>query len=173
MQGSYIKIWIPVGGRERGTQKTVQQPESVQYGYVNHTYKESETEDVKDLVSLERVPIEERISLLLKQFGISYINKTSDTNNNILIQIFVPEIVLEDILIGLQKCGVGVEPGTGLSLIPTVVNYFGEEGDQVDYSSPQTSTTRSITSNNNKELRLGKFFRSIKSRLIVAEVIKR
>jgi len=173
MQGSYIKIWIPVGGRERGTQKTVQQPESVQYGYVNHTYKESETEDVKDLVSLERVPIEERISLLLKQFAISYINKTSDSNNNILIQIFVPEIVLEDILIGLQKCGVGVEPGTGLSLIPTVVNYFGEEGDQVDYSSPQTSTTRSITSNNNKELRLGKFYRSIKSRLIVAEVIKR
>jgi len=173
MQGSYIKIWIPVGGKERGTQKISQQPESVHYGYVNHTYKESETEDVKDLVSLERAPIEERISLLLKQYGISYINKTSDSNNNILIQIFVPEIVLEDILIGLQKCGVGVEPGTGLSLIPTVVNYFGEEGDQVDYSSPQTSTTRSISSNNNKELRLGKFYRSIKSRLIVAEVIKR
>ena len=78
-------------------------------------------------------------------------------------------------MIGLQKCGVGVVTGTGLSLIPTVVNYFGEDvdGDHPDFSSPQTSTTRSITSNNNKELRIGKFYKSIKSRLIVAEVIKR
>lgn len=157
---------------------------SLDYGYVNHTYKE--TENGNDLVSLGFVPIEERVDLLLKQNGISYINKTvgltpksDDVNkseeSNILIQIFVPELILEDILIGLQKCGVGVVTGTGLSLIPTVVNYFGEDvdGDQPDYSSPQTSTTRSITSNNNKELRIGKFYKSIKSRLIVAEVIKR
>ena len=199
MQGSYIKIWIPAGGSGSTNNKPYQtHPQSLDYGYVNHTYKESDNDNVGDLVSLERVPIEERISLLLKQNGINYINRTmgtstsdtntstrtstSDTNTstrsstsdtNILIQIFVPEIILEDILIGLQKCGVGVEQGTGLSLVPTVVNYFGEEGDQPDYSSPQTSTTRSITSNNNKELRLGKFYRSIKSRLIVAEVIKR
>jgi len=154
------------------------------YGYVNQMYKE-ETETETDLVSLGFVPIEERVDLLLKQNGISFINKTigkspssensdsDDTTSNILIQIFVPELILEDILIGLQKCGVGVVAGTGLSLIPTVVNYFGEDNDQPDYTSPQTSTTRSITSNNNKELRIGKFYRSIKSRLIVAEVIKR
>jgi len=154
------------------------------YGYVNQMYKE-ETETETDLVSLGFVPIEERVDLLLKQNGISFINKTigkspssentdsDDTTSNILIQIFVPELILEDILIGLQKCGVGVVAGTGLSLIPTVVNYFGDDNDQPDYTSPQTSTTRSITSNNNKELRIGKFYRSIKSRLIVAEVIKR
>ena len=190
MKGSYIKIWIPFGAKvekestNQNSATDIHHNASLDYGYVNHTYKE--TENGNDLVSLGFVPIEERVDLLLKQNGISYINKTvgltpksDDVNkseeSNVLIQIFVPELILEDILIGLQKCGVGVVTGTGLSLIPTVVNYFGEDvnGDQPDYSSPQTSTTRSISSNNNKELRIGKFYRSIKSRLIVAEVIKR
>eukprot|EP00092_Neocalanus_flemingeri_P095053 GFUD01120915.1.p1 GENE.GFUD01120915.1~~GFUD01120915.1.p1 ORF type:complete len:609 (+),score=97.80 GFUD01120915.1:35-1861(+) len=182
MKGSYIKIWIPVGAKvenDANDNDNDGQSESADYGYVNHTYNATEN----DLVSLGFVPIEERVDLLLKQNGISYINKAvglsqnSDTlkkseENNILIQIFVPELILEDILIGLQKCGVGVVTGTGLSLIPTVVNYFGEDGDVPDYSSPQTSTQHSI-STNAKEYRIDKFYKSIKSRLIVAEVIKR
>jgi len=182
MKGSYIKIWIPVGAKVKNdstnTNCDVVPNESMDYGYVNHTYKNTEN----DLVSLGCVPIEERVDLLLKQNGISYVNKTvgsspksGDLNNseesNILIQIFVPELILEDILIGLQKCGVGVVTGTGLSLIPTVVNYFGEDNDEPDYSSPQTTTQRSISSS--KEYRMDKFYKSIKSRLIVAEVIKR
>ena len=185
MQGSYIKIWIPVGAKvanDSNNQNSVGESyghnESGDYGYVNHTYKM--TED--GLVSLGVVPIEERVDLLLKQNGISFINKTvgfspksddvkKSEESNVLIQIFVPEVILEDILIGLQKCGVGVVAGTGLSLIPTVVNYFGEDGDQPDYSSPQTTTQHSISSS--KEYRIDKFYKSIKSRLIVAEVIKR
>jgi len=190
MKGSYIKIWIPFGAKvekeanSKNSASDCHQNGSSDYGYVNHTYKDSENDPENDLVSLGFVPIEERVDFLLKQNGITYINKTvgyasksddvkKSEESNVLIQIFVPEHILEDILIGLQKCGVGVVTGTGLSLIPTVVNYFGEDGDQPDYSSPQTSTTRSISSNNNKELRIGKFYRSIKSRLIVAEVIKR
>jgi len=182
MKGSYIKIWIPVGAKVKNDSTNTNGDgvpnESMDCGYVNHTYKNTEN----DLVSLGCVPIEERVDLLLKQNGISYVNKTvgsspksGDLNNseesNILIQIFVPELILEDILIGLQKCGVGVVTGTGLSLIPTVVNYFGEDNDEPDYSSPQTTTQRSISSS--KEYRMDKFYKSIKSRLIVAEVIKR
>ena len=178
MKGSYVKIWIPVGAKVKADpsdQNSVgEHYESTDYGYVNHTFK--------DCVTLEFVPIEERVDLLLKQNGISYINKTvgfsqknddfkKSEESNVLIQIFVPEVILEDILIGLQKCGVGVVAGTGLSLIPTVVNYFGEDGDQPDYSSPQTTTQHSISSS--KEYRIDKFYKSIKSRLIVAEVIKR
>ena len=37
----------------------------------------------------------------------------------VLVQVFVPEHHLENILIGLQKCGVGVVAGTGFSLLPT------------------------------------------------------
>ena len=44
----------------------------------------------------------------------------------VLVQVFVPELHLENILIGLQKCGVGVVAGTGFSLLPT----SGEDGTQ-------------------------------------------
>jgi len=179
MKGSYIKIWIPVGAKVKNDANANFGPSSsVDSGYVNLTYKAAESE----LVSLGFAPIEERVDLLLKQNGITYISKTmgfplnqgeenKSEEANVLIQIFVPELILEDILLGLQKCGVGVVNGTGLSLIPTVVNYFGEEDDQPDYSSPQTSTQHSV--NSSKEYRIDKFYRSIKSRLIVAEVIKR
>ena len=37
----------------------------------------------------------------------------------VMLQVFVREEDLENILIGLQKCGVGVVAGTGFSLLPT------------------------------------------------------
>ena len=37
----------------------------------------------------------------------------------VLLQVFLPENKVEDVLLGLQRSGVGLIAGTGFSLIPT------------------------------------------------------
>merc|ERR1712117_210756 len=148
------------------------------------------------MVSIGFAPIEDRVDDLLDRYKIEYVIKTasqSKHNNNevrVLMQIFVPDQDLENILIGLQKAGVGVVAGTGFSLLPTTVNIFGEDDSTSQQSKVDTvdsaigaSGTRNILktpahhastqSTPFKQYKIEKFYKSIKSRLIVAEVIKR
>jgi len=197
MKGSYINIWIQKGAKSK------KEPETVvpNGGFENPAFNKSGSE-CNELVSLGFAPIEDRVDDLLHRFGIEFVVKTEsnfksrDVENNsevrILLQIFVPEKDLENILIGLQKAGVGVVAGTGFSLLPTTVNIFGEDeassNTSVTHSHSQSSHDSGVdtvdggqgakhdTSHNPhpfKQYKIEKFYRSIKSRLIVAEVIKR
>ena len=124
MKGSYINIWIVKGSKSR-----ISESDS---GVDNSGYERSES---NELVSLGFAPIEDRVDDLLNRFGISFVIKTesnkkvngNDEEVRVLLQVFVPDSDLENILIGLQKCGVGSVAGTGFSLLPTSVNMFGEE----------------------------------------------
>ena len=101
-----------------------------------------------------------------------------------LLHVFVPDDVCEKFCINLQENGVGEVYGTGFSVLPTSFNVFGrgaaeeeEEEDEMDdikmnkkAHKKKISTQKSMTE---KKHRIEKFYRSIKSRLIVAEVIKR
>ena len=153
MAGSIFKIWIQIDEKV-----------------------ETEKEDENDtLVSFESSTLLERVELLLKQHNITYINqsetlssKEEKNGKQILIQVFVSEDLVEDVLLELQKRGVGVRRGSGVSVISTVVNYFAKE------ETEEASIEQSVdTSKHTKEAHIDKFYNSIKSRLIVAEVIKR
>ena len=156
MAGSVFKIWIQLDEKsehEKGED-------------------ESEVED-KNLVRFaSSVPLLDRVEILLKQNKIKFINKAESENSPkerlILLQVFIPEDIIEDVLLGLQKIGVGVEKGSGVSVISTVVNYFADEENE------EASRVASVDSHNNtKEDHIDKFYNSIRSRLVVAEVIKR
>ena len=120
-KGSYINIWILKGA------KTKNQPDchTVSGGFENPTFQING--ESNELVSLGFAPIEDRVDELLEKFGITFVIKTESQKNvngneaevRVLLQVFVPEKDLENILIGLQKCGVGVVAGTGFSLLPT------------------------------------------------------
>ena len=96
-----------------------------------------------------------------------------------MIQLYVPDEVLEDFCIALQKCGVGVVPETGFSVLPTSVNIFS--GQNQSRTEGGNGETREAEKKNVKKKfckspsinGMEKFYKSIKSRLIVAEVIKR
>ena len=96
-----------------------------------------------------------------------------------MIQLYVPDEVLEDFCIALQKCGVGVVPETGFSVLPTSVNIFS--GENQSRSEGVDGPAREAEKKNVKKKfyksasvnGMEKFYKSIKSRLIVAEVIKR
>ena len=180
MKGSYINIWIVKGSKSR-----ISESDS---GVDNSGYERAES---NELVSLGFAPIEDRVDDLLNRFGISFVIKTesnkkvngNDEEVRVLLQVFVPDSDLENILIGLQKCGVGSVAGTGFSLLPTSVNMFGEEeaaatdtvdaagGD--DHKKVDNQSSFHSISGPFKQYKIEKFYRSIKSRLIVAEVIKR
>merc|ERR1712038_509202 len=142
-QGSYINIWVPRKEKEEDSDY-----EPINFGYVNHSFKKS---DESQVVGLGFAPIEERIEDCCRRFKISYITKSekhslydtvkykkvsfADTTEEkdqeeeeegpyVMIQLYVPDEVLEDFCIALQKCGVGVVPETGFSVLPTSVNIF-------------------------------------------------
>ena len=97
-----------------------------------------------------------------------------------MIQLYVPDDVLEDFCLALQKCGVGVVPETGFSVLPTSVNIFSGETqsslEDVDGSAKKEAEKKNVKKKFSKSASVNgmeKFYKSIKSRLIVAEVIKR
>ena len=94
--------------------------------------------------------------------------KTTPNRKQVLIQVFVPEDIVEDVLLDLQKRGVGVRTGSGVSVISTTVNYFAKEE-----SVAAVNESAVDISKHTKEAHIDKFYNSIRSRLIVAEVIKR
>lgn len=183
MKGSYINIWIVKGAKS----KTKSDPAVGDGGIENVGYNRTEC---NELVSLGFAPIEDRVDELLNRFGITFVIKTesskkvngNDEEVRVLLQVFVPDSDLENILIGLQKCGVGSVAGTGFSLLPTSVNMFGEEDDKADTvdggnMAEDTIKVDSQSSCNSitgpfKQYKIEKFYKSIKSRLIVAEVIR-
>lgn len=192
-QGSYINIWISKGAKTKAEPLVVRNDS----GFENQGFSPEPRSECNELVSLGFAPIEDRVDELLDKFGITFVIKTESqkkVNGNeeevrVMLQVFVPEEDLENILIGLQKCGVGVVAGTGFSLLPTSVNIFGEDDPVLTPSvSKQSSgqdcvdgpdsiqTYDSVTSTTSKafkQYKIEKFYKSIKSRLIVAEVIKR
>ena len=126
MKGTYINVWIQKGAQAR---KDAESPAPIG-GIENPSYKNTEQ---NEMVSIGFAPIEDRVDDLLDRYKIEYVINTesqSKHNNNevrVLMQIFVPDQDLENILIGLQKAGVGVVAGTGFSLLPTTGIIIGEK----------------------------------------------
>ncbi len=122
-QGSYINIWISKGAKTKAEPLVVRNDS----GFENQGFSPEPRSECNELVSLGFAPIEDRVDELLDKFGITFVIKTESqkkVNGNeeevrVMLQVFVPEEDLENILIGLQKCGVGVVAGTGFSLLPT------------------------------------------------------
>ena len=200
-QGSYINIWVP---RQTTVKEEDADYEPINFGYVNHSFKKSEDSDV---VGLGFVPIEERIEDCCRKFKINYITKTEkhrlyDTvkyknatieddkmdeeskpeSPYVMMQLYVPDDILEDFCLGLQGAGVGAVPDTGFSVLPTSVNIFS--GNQEDKEEANGGERKEDSSKKNVKKRISfyksssvnrieKFYKSIKSRLIVAEGIKR
>ena len=123
-QGSYINIWISKDAKAKEVSSVANG------GFENPGFSPEPRSECNELVSLGFAPIEERVDELLDKFGITFVIKTESqkrVNGNeeevrVMLQVFVPEEHLENILIGLQKCGVGVVAGTGFSLLPTSGN---------------------------------------------------
>ena len=93
----------------------------------------------------------------------------------VMMQLYVPDDILEDFCLGLQGAGVGAVPDTGFSVLPTSVNIFSAEQrseDQVVDGPQKQKNVKKKTSFSSAN-RIEKFYKSIKSRLIVVEVIKR
>ena len=89
--------------------------------FENPTFNPS---DSNELVSLGFVPIEGRVEELLQRHNISLVTRSESGPGaggevKVLVQVFVPETKVEEVLLGLQRSGVGVIAGTGFSLIPT------------------------------------------------------
>ena len=101
MKGTYINVWIQKGAQAR---KDLESP-TPSGGIENPSYKNTEQ---NEMVSIGFAPIEDRVDDLLDRYKIEYVIKTeseSKHNNNevrVLMQIFVPDQDLENILIGLQ-----------------------------------------------------------------------
>ena len=123
-QGSYINIWISKGAKAKAESPAVRNGG----GFENQGFSSEPRSECNELVSLGFAPIEDRVDELLDKFGITFVIKSESqkrmVNGNeeevrVMLQVFVPEEDLENILIGLQKCGVGVVAGTGFSLLPT------------------------------------------------------
>ena len=117
MKGSYINIWIPKGAKVKGEECALTTSE----GFENPTFNPS---DSNELVSLGFVPIEGRVEELLQRHNISLVTRSESgpgagSEVKVLVQVFVPETKVEEVLLGLQRSGVGVIAGTGFSLIPT------------------------------------------------------
>ena len=124
-QGSYINIWISKGAKAKAESPAVRNGGG---GFENQGFSSEPRSECNELVSLGFAPIEDRVDELLDKFGITFVIKSESqkrmVNGNeeevrVMLQVFVPEEDLENILIGLQKCGVGVVAGTGFSLLPT------------------------------------------------------
>ena len=101
-KGSYINIWILKGAKT----KSEHECSTVSGGFENPTFQING--EYNELVSLGFAPIEDRVDELLEKFGITFVIKTesqrkvngNDAEVRVLLQVFVPEKDLENILIG-------------------------------------------------------------------------
>ena len=206
--GSYVNIWVPRNATVQDEPEDCEDYEPINFGYVNHSFKKS---DESQVVGLGFVPIEDRIEDCCRRFKINYITKSekhslydtvkykkvsfADSEDNdeeeekekeeegpyVMIQLYVPDEVLENFCIALQNCGVGVVPETGFSVLPTSVNIFSGENQSKTEDVEVDGPTKEAEKKNFKQKfyksvsvnGMEKFYKSIKSRLIVAEVIKR
>merc|ERR1719317_447000 len=181
MAGSIFHIWLQLEDKiEKGIEAGDR--DSAKDNSVNSVNNDNnDNNDNEDnLVCVETFTILERVEILLNKHKLTFFVKQGDTNpvpkditseensseklKQVLIQVFVPEDVVEDVLLELQKSGVGVSARSGVSAVATAVNYFARE---------ETEDETKRQSVDVKEDKVDRFYNSIKSRLIVAEVIKR
>ena len=181
MAGSIFHIWLQLEDKiEKGIEAGDR--DSAKDNSVNSVNNDNnDNNDNEDnLVCVETFTILERVEILLNKHKLTFFVKQGDTNpvpkditseensseklKQVLIQVFVPEDVVEDVLLELQKSGVGVSARSGVSVVATAVNYFARE---------ETEDETKRQSVDVKEDKVDRFYNSIKSRLIVAEVIKR
>eukprot|EP00092_Neocalanus_flemingeri_P016431 GFUD01017781.1.p1 GENE.GFUD01017781.1~~GFUD01017781.1.p1 ORF type:complete len:216 (+),score=65.45 GFUD01017781.1:28-675(+) len=171
MAGSIFNIWIQHDENDKDEKEEEADENDEDAGEKDEDGNEKEENQNKQS-NFVSISLLERVELVLKQHKIKFTNKagSSSKEDKILIQIFVPEDIVEDILLGLQKTGLGAEENSGVSVIPTIVNYFAEE--QREETGRVTSVEDS-SAGHTKEDHIDKFYNSIRSRLVVAEVIKR
>ena len=83
-------------------------------GFENPTFSSG---DSNELVSLGLVPIEKKVDDLLVRHELSFVTR-SEWQDKMLVQVFVPQCDVEGVLVGVERCGVGLARGTGYSIIP-------------------------------------------------------
>ena len=181
MSGSIFKIWLT-----KSTVKDLEETENEEDQEItkissNLSESESEHPEEEDFVRFDDTStLYERVILVLQEHSISFFNQSKSQNavdalddkkikSEILIQAFVPDSIVEDLLLKLQTIGVGLKEGSGFSVVPTSVSYYFTDG-----NTEEANRVKSVDATKNaKETYVNRFYDSIKSRLIVAEVIKR
>ena len=118
MKGSYINIWIPKGAKVKEDESD---SSSTSFGFENPTFNGS---DSHELASLGFVPLQTRVEELLQCHEVSLVTRSESLprpggQHKVMLQVFVVDNKVEEVMLGLQRSGVGVISGTGFSLIPT------------------------------------------------------
>eukprot|EP00095_Tigriopus_kingsejongensis_P011013 snap_masked-scaffold1087_size63509-processed-gene-0.3 protein:Tk11013 transcript:snap_masked-scaffold1087_size63509-processed-gene-0.3-mRNA-1 annotation:"conserved hypothetical protein" len=125
--------------------------------------------------------LEDRVDMVLAALKIRHYTKQDARNGKYILFIFcVSDSRTETVLIRLQKHGVGNNEHTSISVIPSAIQVRGEnvleEAEEENEHAPlgKRMSTKSDRSEMSKlEVKVEKFYNSIKSRMLVAEVIGR
>ena len=192
MQGSYVNIWVP---KEPATISETEECQDSGFHdknvHFNKGFDKGNEKFSND--NMKFSTIEERIMDCCRQFKISLISRSEKydlgqdrpvafsekpSGPSVFLQLFVTDDILENFCIALQKCGVGVVRGTVISVIPTSVSIFNNNEEQEEAQKETLPVRKKKLSNQKSQSqaskhKIEKFYKSIKSRLIVAEVIKR
>ncbi len=155
------------GSRETATKSSEEEGQNASEESTEMATKSSEEEDF-----VKRLSLEDSLQQALDMLGVRHsawnLSRRKDFWH---VSLCVPSSCLEDSLLCLQRHGVGSAPSSSVSVVGSQLHFGG--GELFDKKDGAQQQEDEENADDNADDAVVRFFQSVKSRLLVAEVVRR